>query len=130
VIVVDASIVVTALADDAEDGERVRARLLGEVLTAPELLDVEVVSAWRRLASAGALSHGRVERAVADLRALPVRRVGHRPLLHRCWQLRANLTTYDAVYVALAEALDVPLLTADARIEAAPGIRCAVELLA
>jgi len=66
---------------------------------------------------------------MADLIDLPLRRASHRPLLRRCWQLRHNLTSYDACYVALAETLDVPLLTADGRLADAPGLRCAVELL-
>jgi len=64
-----------------------------------------------------------------DLRALPIRRVPHLPLLDRCWALRANLTTYDAVYVALAELFDAPLLTADAKLAVAPGVTCTVEVL-
>jgi predicted nucleic acid-binding protein len=60
---------------------------------------------------------------------LPLERAAHRPLLTRCWELRENVSVYDAAYVALAEALDVVLLTADARLVRAPGIRCRVELL-
>ena len=67
--------------------------------------------------------------AVADLEALPIQRVSHTPLVARCWELRANLTAYDAVYVALAEALGVTLLTADTRLAAAPGIACPVEVV-
>ena len=66
---------------------------------------------------------------MADLIELPLQRAPHRPLLRRCWELRHNLTSYDACYVALAEALDVPLLTADERLAGAPGLRCTVELL-
>ena len=128
-IVVDASIVVTALADDGPDGDRVRQRLRGERLIAPHLIDVEVVSAWRRVAAAGDLDVRRVELAMDDLRSLPLQRVGHLPLIDRCWGLRENLTAYDAAYVALAEAAAVPLLTADAKLAAAPGLRCEVELL-
>lgn len=127
-IVVDASIIVTALADDGPDGDRVRTRLRGERLVAPHLIDVEVLSAWRRLASAGDLDQRRVELAMADLRSLRLDRVPHDRLLRRCWELRQNLTVYDATYVALAEAMEVPLLTADAKLAAAPGLHCAVEL--
>ncbi len=67
--------------------------------------------------------------ALDDLQHLPVRRVPHVRLLPRCWELRRNLSIYDAVYVALAEALDLPLLTADRRLARAPGIRCDVEVL-
>ena len=128
-IVVDASVVVTALADDGTDGDRARQRLRGERLVAPHLVDVEVVSAWRRLAAAGAIDDRRFELALADLLALRLERVGHGPLLGRCWELRTNLTVYDAVYVALAEALSTTLVTADRRLADAPGRRCAVEVL-
>lgn len=128
-IVVDAGVVVTALADDGDEGDQVRERLKEERLVAPHLLDLEVVSAWRRLTSAGALDDRRAELALADLGALRVERVGHGPLLGRCWELRSNLTVYDAAYVALAEALDVRLLTADHRLTEAAGVRCPVELL-
>lgn len=128
-IVVDASIVVTALADDGPDGDRVRARLRGERLVAPHLIDIEVVSAWRRLAAAGDVDERRVALAMEDLRSIRLDRVPHVPLMGRCWELRQNLTIYDATYVALAEAMDVALLTADAKLAAAPGLRCAVELL-
>lgn len=128
-IVVDASVLVTALADDGPDGERHRDRLAGEQLVAPCLLDIEVVSAWRRLAAAGRLGDRRAAFARADLGSLPVRRVPHAPLLERCWELRANLTMYDAAYVALAELIDAPLLTADAKLAATPGLACTVEVL-
>ncbi len=128
-IVVDASVVVSALADDGPDGDQARSRLRGERLVAPCLIDVEVTSAWRRLAAAGDLDGRRVELAIADLLAVRVDRVPHGPLLRRCWELRSNLTVYDAVYVALAEALDVTLLTADKRLANAPGTRCTVEVL-
>lgn len=129
-IVVDASVVVTALADDGADGDRVRARLaLSEALFAPELIDLEVASAWRRLVAAGALSERRAALALDDLGALPLQRASHQPLLTRCWELRHNLTIYDAAYVALAEAVGADLVTGDGRLAAAPGIRCTVEVL-
>ncbi len=128
-IVVDASVIVTALADDGNDGDRVRQRMREERLVAPHVIDLEVASAWRRLAAAGALDERRVGLALADLLALRLERVGHGPLLGRCWELRTNLTIYDAAYVALAEALDTTLLTADRRLADAPGSRCAVEVL-
>jgi predicted nucleic acid-binding protein len=129
VIVVDASVVVTALADDDDDGDTARNRLRGERLVAPHLIDLEVTSAWRRLAATGDLDDQRVALALADLRSLPVERVSHVPLVERCWQLRENLTVYDAAYVALAEIMGVVLVTADARLADAPGPRCEVELL-
>jgi predicted nucleic acid-binding protein len=128
-IVVDASVIVTALADDGDDGDGVRGRLRDERLIAPHLIDLEVVAAWRRLAGAGALAQRRAQLALEDLRALRVDRVPHGPLLSRCWELRENLTVYDAAYIALAEALDLTLLTADARLAAASGTRCEIDLI-
>lgn len=128
-IVVDASIIVTALADDGADGDRVRARLRGERLAAPHLIDIEVVSAWRRLAAADALDDRRARLALEDLRSLRLERVTHPQLIDRCWELRSNLTVYDAAYVALAEAIGADLLTADAELAAAPGSRCRIEVL-
>lgn len=128
-IVVDASVVATALGDDGVDGRRTRERLAGERLAAPELLDLEVASAFRRLCAAGRLTVERAEAAVSDLHDLRVERVPHRVLVARCWELRQNVTVYDAVYIALAERLDVPLLTADRRLIGAPGARCTFEAL-
>lgn len=128
-IVVDAGVIATAVTDDGPDGDAVRRRLLGEDLAAPELIDLEVVSVLRRLTSARQLTASRAGHALTDLGDLPLHRVGHRQLLGRGWELRDNLTIYDAAYVALAEALDVPLLTADRHLSRAPGSRCAIEVL-
>lgn len=128
-LVVDASVVAVALGDDGPDGDRARARLRGEVLAAPELIDLEVLSVLRRQSAAGRLDERRARLALDDLADLPIERARHVLLLRRCWELRDNLTVYDAAYVALAEALDARLLTADARLAKAPGIRCAVEVL-
>lgn len=128
-IVVDASVVVLALGEDTAAGLRLRTRLRSESLAAPELLDLEVLAAWRRMVQRGLLPITRAEAAVADLAEFPLRRASHAPLLDRCWQLRETVTAYDAAYVALAEALDVPLLTADGRLARASGPRCAVELV-
>jgi predicted nucleic acid-binding protein len=129
VIVVDASVLVTALVDDGTDGDEARAELHGEALAAPELVDLEVLSVLRRLLLAGSLSKRRAELALQDLSDLAIERARHTQLLIRCWELRSNLTTYDASYVALAEALNVPLVTGDSRIASAPGIRCEVRLI-
>lgn len=128
-IVVDASVLAVALGEDGEHGSAARLRLRGEVLTAPELIDPEVISVFRRFVTSGVMTSERGEAAVADLTDLPLRRAPHRPLLRRCWELRQNLTSYDACYVALAEALEVPLLTSDRHLARAPGIRCTIELL-
>ena len=129
VLVVDASVLATALGDDGPDGDRVRARLRDEELAAPELIDLEVASVLRKQLGARALDDRRAQLALADLADLPMERASHRPLLQRCWELRNNLTIYDAVYVALAEALGTPFLTADTRLANAPGVRCTIELL-
>jgi predicted nucleic acid-binding protein len=130
VIVVDASVLAPALADDDADGDRARERLRGAQLVAPELIDLEVVSTLRRAARAGRLDERRSAQALTDLTALPLRRVPHLPLLSRMWELRDNLSSYDASYVALAEALDTVLVTADGRIKRAIGINCEIAILA
>jgi predicted nucleic acid-binding protein len=129
VIAVDASVLAVALADDGQDGDHARARLRGERLTAPELVDLEVTSVWRRQVRDGAMDSRRAALALADLIALPLRRAPHRALLARCWELRDNLTIYDASYIALAEALEVTLLTGDRRLARATGPRCPIEVL-
>ena len=128
-IVVDASVLAIALGDDGADGDHARARLRGERLTAPGLVDLEVLSVWRRQVRDGAMDTRRATLALADLAALPLSRTPHRPLLARCWELRDNLTVYDASYVALAEVLEVTLLTGDGRLARAAGPRCAIEVL-
>ncbi len=128
-IVVDASVLAPALADDDTDGDRARERLHGEQLAAPELIDVEVVSTLRRAARAKRLDERRSAQALADLVALPLRRVPHLSLLARVWELRDNLSAYDASYVALAEALDTVLVTADGRMKRAAGINCEIAVL-
>ena len=128
-LAVDASVLAVVLADDGHDGDQARARLRGERLTAPELVDLEVTSVWRRQMRDGAMDARRAALALADLTALPLRRAPHRALLARCWELRDNLTIYDASYVALAEALEVTLLTGDARLVRATGPRCHIEVL-
>jgi predicted nucleic acid-binding protein len=129
VLVVDASVLATALADDADDGDRARARLRGEALAAPDLVDLEVTSVLRGQLAGGHMSSRRAELALTDLVALPLERSPTLWLIPRCWELRDNLTVYDAAYVALAEALVVPLLTADARLANATGPRCTIEVL-
>jgi predicted nucleic acid-binding protein len=127
VTVVDASVLAVALADDGPDGDAVRRRLRGERLAAPELIDLEVASVLRRHVRRGELDDRRAAQALSDLVDLPLRRAPHRPLLARCWELRRNLTVYDAAYVALAEALDTTLLTADVRLARSTGPRCEIE---
>ena len=125
----DASVLVTALADDGDDGRAVRSRLSSEDLAGPELVHLEVTSVFRRFVATGHLTTARARQALNDLHDLRIELVSHRPLLGRCWDLRENLTVCDAAYVALAEALDAVLLTSDRRLAAAPGIECEVETL-
>ncbi|MGV0741311.1 type II toxin-antitoxin system VapC family toxin [Mycolicibacterium sp. XJ870] len=129
VIVVDASVLAVALGDDGVDGQRARQRLAGETLAAPELVDLEVVSVWRRQVTAKQMPARRASDAVTDLEDLPLRRFSHRPLLRRIWELRRVITPYDAAYVALAEALGVVLSTADGRLSRASGINCEIETI-
>lgn len=128
-IVVDASILVPALADDGGDGHRCRARLATEELVAPELLDIEVCSVVRRLRQRGLVTAPRASSAIRDLAATPIRRVAHRQLIRRVWNLRDNLSAYDASYVAVAEIFGLLLVTSDAGLARAPGPRCTIELV-
>jgi predicted nucleic acid-binding protein len=130
VIVVDASALLEALLRTPA-AEAVDARLFGsrQTLHAPHLLDVEVAHVVRRYSAAGEIDQERGRAALADLADFPLHRYPHDFLLARVWELRNNLTAYDAVYVALAEALDAPLLTRDQRLAAAPGHRARVELV-
>ena len=127
--VIDASVLVAALADDTPDGDQVRRAVGGIDLAAPELIDIEVLSALRGLVAAGNLDSDLASRSVIRLGRAPIDRHPHAPLTSRCWELRHNLTMYDASYVALAEDLDAPLLTADVRLTRASGPRCDFELL-
>lgn len=124
-IVVDASAMVEALLI----GEGAAARLAGEDLHAPHLLDAEVGDAVRGRLLGGQLAEAVAEAALATLAQLEVQRYAHVELLQRAWTLRGNLTIYEALYVALAELLDAPLVTTDARIASCPGLRVSVEVL-
>jgi len=129
VIVLDASAAVEWLLQ-TETGIVVEARLFAraETLHAPHLLDLEIAQVLRRYNAAGVLPASRAEGALDDLAHLAVRRYPHAPFLERMWELRGSLTAYDAVYVALAEALAAPLLTCDRKMAAA-GHRARVELV-
>lgn len=105
------------------------ARLAGETLVAPEIVYLEVLSMVKKAVRRKTLSSTRALEAVVDLVTLAIDTVPHRELVSRVWELRDNLTPYDAAYVALAEARDVPLLTADARLANATGPRCEIELI-
>jgi len=130
-IVLDASALVELLLG-TDLGRSIGVRIAdpGLGLHTPHLADVEVTQALRRYAREGTLPADSAAAALAELRSLDLERHSHEPLLERAWALRANLTAYDAVYVALAEALAAPLLTCDARLARAPGLRARVELVA
>lgn len=128
-IVVDASVLYSALADDGADGSRARSRLGDEVLHAPIHIDLEVVSAVRNARRRGELAEHRAVTALAELAELSVQRYPPRPFIGRIWGLRHNVTPYDAAYVALAEALGAVLVTADGQLKDAPGPTCEIELL-
>ncbi|QIN78628.1 PIN domain-containing protein [Rubrobacter marinus] len=100
----------------------------GESLHAPHLLNVEVLHGLRRHALRGKMSRTRGDEALEDLLDVDVSLYPHAPLAGRVWELRENLTAYDAAYVALAEALDAPLITTDGRLARAPGHSATVEL--
>jgi predicted nucleic acid-binding protein len=130
VIVVDASAVLELLLG-TERAERVAGRLLApdERLDAPHFLDIEIGQALRRLAQLNAITVLRAEEALADFACLVIERHAHHELLPRIWQLRDSLTAYDAAYVALAEALDAPVLTCDAKLGRAHGHRARIEVV-
>ena len=131
-IVVDAAVVVDFLVDVSAGAAIVRARLLGEASpwVAPELMDAEVAHVLRRQVVRGDISSAVADLALTELIALPVQRYPHRPLLARAFALRDNATVYDALYIALAEALDVPLLTRDRALACVPGVAVPVEVIA
>jgi predicted nucleic acid-binding protein len=129
VLVVDASVLAPVLADAGGDGQRFRDRLRGETVFGPDLLRVQVTSVLRRHASTRQLTSEQADAAMSDLLAFPVKVFPTNPLLPRVWELRFNLSAYDSCYVALAEAVDGVLLTADHRLARASGPRCHIEAL-
>ncbi len=128
-LVVDASVLAPVVADAGADGAAFRHRLRGETIAAPDLLRVEVVSVLRRQVAASLITPAQASAALDDLLDLPLSVFPTTPLLRRAWQFRDNLSAYHACYVALAEALDCTLLTADTRLANAPGPRCTFESL-
>ena len=128
-IVLDASVLVEVLLQ-TEVGAPLGERLLGSgtSLLAPHLVDVEVAQVLWRLIAQGDVDAARAGQALADLADFPLDRCPHELLLPRAWELRANLTIYDGVYVSLAELLEAPLYTRDRRIRRAPGHTARVEV--
>jgi len=123
-LVVDASMVVAALVDSGADGRWAEPLLTGDSLAAPHLLMAEAANILRRSALAGAISAEQASLAHADLLDLRVELFPYDPFASRVWELRENVTCYDAWYVAIAEAFNAPLATLDARLAKAPGPRC------
>lgn len=122
VLVLDASIVVDLLGRFSPAPLEQLLFAQGAVLAAPALLDVEVMQALRRLDSTGSIPENRRDQLTGALRALRIRRFPHEPLLDVIWQLRRNLTAYDATYVALARILGAQLVTRDLRLARAPNL--------
>lgn len=129
-IVVDASAILEVLLR-TPCGEDLTPRLLAsnEALCVPHLIDVEIAQVLRRFALSGQIGSERGRDALRDLADLPLERFSHEPLLERAWMLRENMTAYDAMYVALAEALDAPLVTRDEKLSKTPGHGATIELV-
>jgi predicted nucleic acid-binding protein len=129
VIVVDASALLEVLLRTGT-GARVEDRLLGggQSIHAPHLIDVEVAQVLRRYAATGTMSAARGLEALTDLADFALNRYSHEILLPRMWELRENVTAYDAAYLALAEVLVAPLVTCDARLAASPRHTAKVEV--
>ena len=117
------------LADDGEHGRRAREALRGSELVAPSLVDLEVIAALRGHERGGKLASPRAAQAIADLSDMPMLRFPTEPLIPRIWEMRHNCSSYDAAYVALAEAFDLPLVTADAPLAQFAESHCEVTLL-
>jgi predicted nucleic acid-binding protein len=125
-LTVDSSLLVEALRLPGP----ARERITGKELSAPHLIDVEVAHAFRRLERRGLISEELASTAGILGSHFEISRYPHTGLIARAWELRHNLPISDATYVALAEALELPLVTADAHLARAPGIRCTVEVVA
>jgi predicted nucleic acid-binding protein len=129
-IVLDASALIDLLLrGEGVEGVEDRVFAPSQSLSAPHLIDLEVAQVLRRYRLAGELTNQRAEDALDDLAAIPLNRYPHDVLLPRIWELRNSATAYDAAYLALAEALDAPLLTRDRRLAASRGHRARIELI-
>jgi predicted nucleic acid-binding protein len=126
VIVLDTSAIVEFLAGSDPAAEQIRSLTAGQKLASPHAADLECASTFRGLVQGGKLPPDEAERALELLSRMPIRRYGHVPLLARVWQLRHNMWPYDAAYVALAESLGADLVTLDAKLAKAPGLKCTI----
>jgi predicted nucleic acid-binding protein len=127
-LVVDASLVVAALIDSGKDGTWALELLAADELAAPHLMPVEAANILRRAVLSRLVSADSAALAHADLLALRIELFPYGPFAERVWELRENLTSYDAWYVALAETLDAKLATLDVRLSRAQGTRCLFEI--
>lgn len=126
VVVIDSSALVALLVDAGSAGEWVSSTVTGATLAAPALVLFETSNILRRHQLAGVLDATQASLAHQDLLALPMDLWPYMPLAERVWELRRNVTSYDGSYVALAELLEAPLVTLDARLANAPGPRCEI----
>lgn len=127
-VVLDATVLFEVVAD-TDLAQPIRRRIVGNDQVAPHLVDAEVLSVVQRWWRTGQLDETAALLALEALRDWSGERFAHRSFLQRAWELRGNVRSYDALYVALAEALDAPLLTRDARLARAPGPRCRIEMV-
>lgn len=127
-LVIDAALAVAALVDSGPDGSWADAVLGEDALAAPHLMPVEVANILRRSVRAGQIAAETAALAHADLLALPMELFPYAPFADRVWELRDNVTAYDAWYVALAETLDADLATLDVRLSQARGPRCSFRI--
>lgn len=129
-IVVDASVLADALVDDGDVGQHARAVLSEDThWVAPAHVLVEVLSVVRGKVLGGKVGVERGDDAVSAMTELAIEVVDPATVVERMWELRDNVTAYDAAYLAVAEALDAPLVTGDARLARVPGAKCTVQLV-
>jgi predicted nucleic acid-binding protein len=125
-IVIDASVLANVIGDDGDDGDLARSEFRSaDDVAAPDLVDVETVAVLRKRWIAGSITARRFSSAITDLESIGIVRYPTR----RAYELRHNVTAYDAAYVALAEILDCGLLTGDGRLGDAPGPACSIRVL-
>lgn len=129
-IVIDASVLANVIGDDGDDGDLARSEFRSaDDVAAPDLVDVETVAVLRKRWIAGSITARRFASAISDLESIAIVRYPTLPLMRRAYELRDNVTAYDAAYVALAETLDCELLTGDGRLGDAPGPVCSIRVL-